>query len=87
MVGTTRERERVHSDRQLPYAQFYRKICGFGEYAKGKSGGYDHKYRKVRGIGEYSKQKNDGKVGRCESEVGDNVGMADKGTDDKGKYP
>jgi hypothetical protein len=75
------------TDRQIPYAQFYRKVCGLGEYAKSHKGGYDRKYRKLRGLGEFTKRKNVKQTGWVESEIGDNVGVADKGTDDKGEYP
>ena len=74
------------TDRQTPYAQFYRKLQGQGEYEKQVSvrmeqtmrtrkvfseiRGGDNKYRKLRGLGEYTRKSENPFWG-----------------DDKGEYP
>lgn len=70
-----------------PYAYFYDKLCGQGKYDKSEWGGYDRKYRRVRGIGEFAKRANEVSTRREQSEVGYNVGDADRRSEDKGEYP
>ena len=77
------------TDRQTdrPYRYFYEKVCGLGKYAKSFGGGYDRKYRRIRGIGEFVKRTDEKQTRWQQSEVSNNVGDANKGTDDKGEYP
>ena len=88
------EQSRAEQSRaeRLPYAQFYRKLSGIGEYRKPENeyeGGYDAKYRRIQGIGEYSKSQN-GKQRRWQqSAFSDNVRDADERYQEsgKGEYP
>lgn len=85
------------TDRQtdrLPYAQFYRKITGQGEYAKAtpsvdkeslermSRGGYDRKYRRIRGLGEFNKEWKGQQIATGSSSR--NVRQRES---DKGEYP
>ena len=88
--------------KDLPYAQFYRKLKGIGEYQtkeitpnevdlialqQGSRGGYDSKYRRVRGIGEFAKRETPIEAGRAESKTCSNARLVHEGRTDKGEYP
>lgn len=85
-----------------PYRYWYDRVTGAGKYQKARipsvnnaslinptRGGYDRKYRRIRGIGEFTKCPNDAESPGQQSEIGNNIGDADKGqgVPDKGEYP
>lgn len=73
-----------------PYSQFYRKICGSGEYARTTNqGGYDNKFRRVSGLGCYSKDFGRERAGErwLGFETVENDGNHRLEQSDKGDYP
>ena len=85
------EQNRTEQNRtEHPYSQFYRKICGSGEYARTTNqGGYDNKFRRVSGLGCYSKDFGTERNGerRFGPEISHNDGNTGLELTDKGNYP